>query len=180
MEKICVICEKGFTPKLKASRQKYCSAECAELALKKAKSERSRTHKKPPIKKVCQICGEEFTARRINQKYCSSKCKHIASKTSDLQSYHAEKSCSSEYNSELRQQQSKIELEEISVVKATEVSDEKMIVRIVRNRLESYDFKTLRQAVNFLSAYSSVDTAECIELLHQHKNKIGSYKIFYD
>ena len=55
----------------------------------------------------------------------------------------------------------------------------KMFVRIV-SPTEEYHFKNLKQAVNFLSAFSSCDSQECLKMILERKNKIGIWKIFYD
>ena len=104
--------------------------------------------------KVCPVCGEEFKPKFCNQKYCSRECQYIA--------HHATFAN--------------------NIVEVPEVSEEKLFVRVKSTFeiLEDYYFTTFKQAVNYLSTFSSVDTAECLTLLRERKNKIGHYKIFYD
>ena len=103
-------------------------------------------------KKVCPQCGKEFIPKRHNQKFCGLVCYGISKRLE------------------------KLGLGEEKIFSAPDV---KMYVRIVSPR-EEYHFKNLRQAVNFLSVYSSCTAAECLTLLKQHENKIDKWKIFYD
>ena len=165
--------------------QRFCSLSCREKF-------KWQMQENVPKLKICPTCGEEFESAG-NQKYCSAECQlqavHLGKKKSqkDICNTYSEeflpngsvKTCSPKRSSELRQKPSVTTFEKVIVSKKKSMPEEKIYVRIVSD-YEEYTFQTLRQAVNFLSAYSSFDTAECTELIRQRKNKIGIYKIFYD
>ena len=165
--------------------QRFCSVSCREKF-------KWQMQENVPKLKICPTCGEEFVLTSGNQKYCSAECQlqagHLGKKvkegvcstcSEEFLSSDSIKTCSHKRSLGLRQKQSVTTLEKVSVSKKKSVSEEKIYMRIVSD-YEEYTFQTLRQAVNFLSAYSSFDTAECTELIRQRKNKIGIYKIFYD
>ena len=189
MEKVCEVCGKAFEKSL--SNKKYCSVECA----KKAKVVRNRKYKqakRQEQKKICLTCGKAGS----RQKYCSPECSRMAKNLQtkqysplqknyvigraefDARNYGA-KTCSSECSFIFGQERTKVPLKNMGREKGIEVPDEALAVRVV-SFTEDYMFKTLRQAVNFLSIFTKYDTAECIELLRQRESKIGEYKIFYD
>jgi len=151
MEKICQACGEIFESR--KPNQKYCSPRCGR------KARNFQAGLSPKVEKICVICGKEFKTQSYNIKTCSPECSLI-----------------------LRREQSRLALQNISKDKVIEVPDEKIFVRVksIFEILDDYNFDTLRKAVNYLSAYSSVDTAECVALLRERQNKIGHYKIFYD
>ena len=162
--------------------QRFCSLSCREKFKLQMQENLTKI-------KICPTCGEEFESTSGNQKYCSPECQLQARRLGKKQSQKGVGNTGSEEiltcnslpkrSSKSRQKQSATTLGKISVSKKKSILEEKIYIRIVSD-YEEYTFQTLRQAVNFLSAYSSFDTAECTELLRQHKNKIGIYKIFYD
>lgn len=196
MKKFCEICGKEFASN---RRQQFCSAECAKKA-KVARNRKYKQTKKQECKinclKICPICEKEFTPRTSRQKYCSLKCQQKAQRVHARLSQKWQKvcevcgkefrthspntkTCSPECTLILRQERTKVALKNFVKDKVTKVADEEFFVRLV-TFAEDYTFKSLKQAVNFLSIFTEYDTEECIDLLREHKNKIGSYKIFYE
>lgn len=191
MQKFCEMCGKKFET---TTGQKFCSVECVKKA-KVAQNKKYKQAKRKRATKICPTCGKEFTPKTNSQKYCMPECYRVAKNQQAKQieipkvcvicgaefkahSY-ATKACSPKCSLILRQQQAKISFQNIGKDKVIEVSEEELKVR-VKSYTEEYSFKTLRQAVNFLSIFTEYNTAECIELLKQRKDKIGEYKIFYD
>lgn len=76
MKKVCKICGKEFETNMKV--KVTCSRECRDENNRRMTRERNRRRPKPlpmpqaPLIKVCQICGEEYTATSKSQKYCIS------------------------------------------------------------------------------------------------------------
>ena len=193
MEKVCEICGAKF--ETVNPNKKRCSLECA----KKAKVVRNRKYKqakRQEQKKICPICGKEFKPSGNGQKYCSAECSYEMRKKQNklgqmvtkvcvicgkefMAQSRVTKACSPECSLILRQQQGKGIIKNIGKDKVIEVPEEELKVRMM-SFTEDYHFKTLRQAVNFLSLYTEYNTAECIELLRERKDKIGEYKIIYD
>lgn len=66
MKKVCPICQKEYFAK--PSANKYCSRDCARIAVKKDHSS------------VCQYCGKTYEYERRTQKYCSAECRQKASR----------------------------------------------------------------------------------------------------
>lgn len=158
-KKVCPQCGTEFEPH--KHNQKYCSRECYTKVVNVRHKERYHANKKlkpklPPKKRICVICGAEFKPRSRFAKTCSREC-----------------------SSKLRRKKANKMTDELGADKKFFVPEGKMYVRIVSPR-EEYHFKNLRQAVNFLSVYSSCTAAECLTLLKQHENKIDKWKIFYD
>jgi predicted nucleic acid-binding Zn ribbon protein len=54
--------------------RKYCSGRCSN----DASIERRRQRRAAARQKVCEVCGEEFTAKRVDAKTCSPACKQKA------------------------------------------------------------------------------------------------------
>ena len=154
MKKICEVCGKEFEKQ--GYNQKYCSPECERTGKNAVRRKRRLATRKIPLTKVCEICGKEFKPINYIQKYCSPECSEIG-----------------------KNQQLKFEPLKSSVSKKIFAPEEELFVRIMWLN-EEYNFKNLRQAVNFLTAYTDIDTAECLDLLRQRENKIGHWKIFYD
>jgi len=192
MEKVCEICGKAFeTP---TDKKKFCSIECT----KKAKVLRNRKYKqakRKTVTKICPVCGKEFEPKTNSQKYCNPEC-YIVAKNRQAKLYspllkvcvicgsefetrnYDTKTCSPECSFTFRQERTKVALKKVGKDKVIKVSDEELKVRVM-SFTEEYHFKTLRQAVNFLSTFTEYDTEECIEQLRERKTKIGEYKILY-
>lgn len=80
-EKKCEECGKLFMPK--TSQQVTCSEACRKIRARRAarewaathKQERKRTPREPKTyKKVCEVCGKEYTCKNPRQKYCGEQC----------------------------------------------------------------------------------------------------------
>ena len=163
MKKICPVCGKEFEAKYR--QRKYCSFLCYY----------KKTYKKPRKLKwteyVCAECGEKFLSL-TRKKYCSSEC-YIKGTTRNLNTPFKKicPVCGKEFDGKYSKK-----------FCSRECSTTNKIIKIfvhLKAVDEEYTFKTLRQAVNFLSVFTKYDTAECIELLKQRKNKIGEYDCFY-
>lgn len=150
MIKICPIC--GAVFETKYSGRIYCSKKCCNKA--------NRPKKHLQIK-FCAYCGKEFETSNHLKIFCSDRCQ---------QQNHFRKTAP---------KKDVTPLPEDYIFAESIVPDEKLFVHL-KAVDEEYTFKTLRQAVNFLSVFTKYDTVECIELLRQHTNKIDNYKIFYD
>lgn len=192
MQKFCEMCGKKFET---TTGQKFCSVECVKKA-KVAQNKKYKQAKRKSATKICPTCEKEFKPTGNGQKYCSAECSYEMRKKQNklgqivpkvcvicgkkfMAQSRVTKVCSPECSLILRRQQGKGITKSVGVDKVIEVPEEELKVRVV-SFTEDYKFKTLRQAVNFLSLYTEYDTAECIELLKQRKDKIGEYKIFYD
>lgn len=81
MKKICPICKKEYYSK--PSIHKYCSKECAIIAVKKDKIS------------ICEYCGKEYVYERKTQKYCSIECRQKASRK--LKNMNICKTCGKEF-----------------------------------------------------------------------------------
>jgi hypothetical protein len=73
---LCAHCERPMVLRLKLSnlQRTFCSEPCRHAyhnQLRKAKRAEER-------KKICEVCGKEFTATRRDQKTCSSGCRQKA------------------------------------------------------------------------------------------------------
>lgn len=73
MNKICIICNKEFTPN--SANQKCCCKECSEQ-LKKQRYKENYVHKQRQPK-TCLICNKEFVPTNNGQKFCCKECKEI-------------------------------------------------------------------------------------------------------
>ena len=73
---LCAHCERPMVSRLALStlQRTLCSDSCRRAYQNQVRKER-RTEER---KKVCEICGEEFTATRRDQKTCSKACKQKA------------------------------------------------------------------------------------------------------
>ena len=135
-----------------SKKQKYCSYECLQLA-----QSWRRKNLLPREEKTCIICGAKFLPKPGFQKCCSAQCSSIHHK-----------------NLMAKQRQSP----EVKPIKF-EVPDEKLYLRIECDRLETFEFTSLRKAVNFLSTYTDFEAREVLQMIEFRAEKIGSYKIFY-
>jgi hypothetical protein len=73
---LCAHCERPMVSSLELStlRRTFCSDRCKE-----AYHDQLRKEKRAEVrKKVCEVCGEEFTASRRDAKTCSTGCKQKA------------------------------------------------------------------------------------------------------
>lgn len=58
-------------------RKRYCSIECANATAKERDAELRRKYRaavREKIKRVCPICGKEFTPSRMHRTLCSQEC----------------------------------------------------------------------------------------------------------
>jgi hypothetical protein len=73
---LCANCERPMVERLNLSRlqRTFCSDRCRhEYHNQLRKETRAEEHKM-----VCEVCGEEFTAKRRDAKFCSKACKQKA------------------------------------------------------------------------------------------------------
>jgi len=84
---LCAHCERPMILRLRLSelRNMFCSARCQRAYHrqlqedKKAEAtEKAREKRAEELEKVCEVCGEEFTATRRDAKACSKACKQKA------------------------------------------------------------------------------------------------------
>jgi endogenous inhibitor of DNA gyrase (YacG/DUF329 family) len=73
---LCAYCERPMVSllNLSALRRTFCSDRCKEAFREELREEK----KAEARKKVCEVCGEEFTATRRDAKTCSAGCKQKA------------------------------------------------------------------------------------------------------
>jgi hypothetical protein len=73
---LCAYCERPMVSRLDLSelRRTLCSDPCRRAYQNQVRKER-RTEER---NKVCEVCGEEFTATRRDAKTCSARCKQKA------------------------------------------------------------------------------------------------------
>jgi hypothetical protein len=73
---LCAHCERPMVSPLDlcALRRTFCSDRCEEAYREELREEK----KAEARKKVCEVCGEEFTATRRDAKTCSARCKQKA------------------------------------------------------------------------------------------------------
>lgn len=74
---LCAHCERPMVSRLKLSslQRMFCSDSCRRAYDNQLRKEKRAAERK----KVCEVCGEEFTARR-GAKTCSDKCRKTASR----------------------------------------------------------------------------------------------------
>ena len=70
---LCAHCERPMVSPLDLSalRRTFCSDRCKEAYHDQLRKEKRAEERK----KVCEVCGEEFTASRRDAKTCSARCK---------------------------------------------------------------------------------------------------------
>jgi hypothetical protein len=73
---LCAHCERPMVSRLKLSElgNMFCSDTCQRAY----RDQLRREKKAEELTKVCEVCGEEFTATRRDAKTCSPKCKQKA------------------------------------------------------------------------------------------------------
>ncbi len=73
---LCAHCERPMVRRLKLSElnRTFCSDPCNQAYRKQLREEKRAEERK----KVCEVCGKEFTATRKDAKICSSGCKQKA------------------------------------------------------------------------------------------------------
>jgi hypothetical protein len=73
---LCGHCERPMVSRLALSelQRTLCSDSCRRAYQNQVRKERRAEERK----KVCEVCGEEFTATRRDQKTCSKACKQKA------------------------------------------------------------------------------------------------------
>jgi hypothetical protein len=76
MQLLCAHCERPMVSPLDLSalRRTFCFGRCEEVYREELREEK----KAEARKKVCEVCGEEFTATRRDAKMCSDGCKQKA------------------------------------------------------------------------------------------------------
>lgn len=80
----CARCGKMFEVDAH-KRQRYCSIECAAAAAKERDAELRRKQREATrerTKRVCPICGKEFTPSRLHRTLCSQECAKESSRRS--------------------------------------------------------------------------------------------------
>jgi hypothetical protein len=80
---LCAHCERPMISRLDPSKLQnaFCSARCQRAyhkQLRRDKREEQLKKRAEELKKVCEVCGEEFTATRRDAKTCSDGCKQKA------------------------------------------------------------------------------------------------------
>lgn len=70
----CAFCGTEFYRNDKKA-QRYCSEQCKQDA-NNARAREKAKQKNPP-KKMCPVCGKEFTAKSAKFKYCGPFCKKV-------------------------------------------------------------------------------------------------------
>lgn len=81
----CARCGKMFEISSTQKRQRYCSIECASATAKERDAEMRRKQReaaKEKIKRICPICGKEFTPSRMHRTLCSQECAKESSRRS--------------------------------------------------------------------------------------------------
>lgn len=74
----CLECGKEFTQSKRGRKKLYCDRKCGDKA-------KHRSYlKQGKITKVCEYCGENYSARNKNQKYCSVSCGTKGSKSYEV------------------------------------------------------------------------------------------------
>jgi len=73
---LCAQCERPMVSRVELSslQRTFCSDPCRQTYHNQLRKE-TRVEER---KKVCEVCGEEFTATRRDQKTCSKACKQKA------------------------------------------------------------------------------------------------------
>lgn len=80
----CARCGKMFEVDAH-QRQRYCSIECADATAKERDAELRRKQREATrerTKRVCPICGKEFTPSRLHRTLCSQECAKESSRRS--------------------------------------------------------------------------------------------------
>ncbi len=73
---LCAYCERPmiYLLSLESLRRTLCSDTCKEAFRNQTRRDRRAVERE----KVCEVCGQGFTATRKDAKTCSGKCKQVA------------------------------------------------------------------------------------------------------
>ncbi|QIN78330.1 hypothetical protein GBA65_07145 [Rubrobacter marinus] len=77
---LCARCERPMVYRLTASsmRRTFCSEDCGRAYRDQLRNQSRKERGAVEREKVCEVCGEEFTAARKDAKTCSQGCKQKA------------------------------------------------------------------------------------------------------
>jgi endogenous inhibitor of DNA gyrase (YacG/DUF329 family) len=56
----------------------YCSDRCSRITFNRYHAAKRKANRQRYLAKTCEVCGEEFTAKRVDAKTCSPACKQKA------------------------------------------------------------------------------------------------------
>lgn len=77
---LCARCERPMVYRLTAStmRRTFCSEACGRAYRDQLRNQRRKERSAVEREKICEVCGNEFTAPRKDSKTCSPACKQKA------------------------------------------------------------------------------------------------------
>ena len=81
--RVCARCGELFEITSPKNRQRYCSPDCAAASAKERDAElrrKKRADARAKTRKVCAICGKEFTPDKKHRTTCGPECKAEAVK----------------------------------------------------------------------------------------------------